>query len=211
MFRKTSIVGYGSGGHASVIIDIIKSQKKYKILGLIDKKNRKNKLLGIPVIGTDEDLKKIIKKTNKIFLGIANIKNTKKNFEIFNKLKRIGFEIISIIDKSSLISRTVSYGEGFKAFPKVIVNTNCKIGKNVLLNTGCIIEHDCILEDNVQVGPGAYIGGNVLVGKNSFIGLGSRVNNNINIGENCIVGSGSVVIKNIKNNQNFAGIPARKI
>ena len=45
------------------------------------------------------------------------------------------------------------------------MNVNCKIGKNVLLNTGCIIEHDCILEDNVQVGPGAYVGGNVLIKK----------------------------------------------
>ena len=30
------MVGYGAGGHAS-IINIIKSQKKYKIYGLIDK------------------------------------------------------------------------------------------------------------------------------------------------------------------------------
>ena len=142
---------------------------------------------------------------------MADINNTKKNFEIFLKLKKIGFKIISIIDSSCLISKTVKYEEGFKAFPGSIVNANCKIGRNVLLNTGCIVEHDCVLEDNVQIGPGAYIGGNVLIKKNSFIGLGSRINNNIKIGENCIVGSGSVVIKNIKKNQKFAGIPARKI
>ena len=37
------VVGYGAGGHASIIIDIIKSQKKYKIYGLIDKKISKKK------------------------------------------------------------------------------------------------------------------------------------------------------------------------
>jgi sugar O-acyltransferase (sialic acid O-acetyltransferase NeuD family) len=211
MTKKIKLLGYGAGGHASVIIDIISSQKKFKIVGLIDKKISKKKLLGIPVIGDDNNLFHLKKKTNKIFLGVSDILNPKKNYEIFLNLKKIGFEIISIIDQSCLISKNVKYGEGFKAFPGSIVNVNCKIGKNVLLNTGCIIEHDCILEDNVQVGPGAYIGGNVLIKKNSFIGLGSRVNNNITIEENCIVGSGSVVVSNIKKNQKFAGIPAKKI
>lgn len=205
------VVGYGAGGHASIIIDIIKSQKKYKIYGLIDKKISKKKILKIAIIGTDQDLKKILKKTNKIFVGVADIKDTKKNFEIFKKLKKLGYKIISVIDSSCLISKNVKYGEGLKAFPGAIVNVNCKIGKNVLLNTGCIIEHDCILEDNVQVGPGAYVGGNVLIKKNSFIGLGSRINNNIIIGENCTIGSGSVVTKDTKSNQTYAGVPAKKI
>ena len=52
------VVGYGAGGHASIIIDIIKSQKKYKIYGLIDKKISKKKILKIATIGTDQDLKK---------------------------------------------------------------------------------------------------------------------------------------------------------
>ncbi len=211
MIKKIKVLGYGAGGHASIIIDIIKSQKKFRILGLIDKKISKKKLLGVSVIGNDDKLVHLKKKTNKIFLGVADILNPKKNYEIFLKLKKTGFKIISIIDQSCLISKTVKYGEGFKAFPGAIVNANCKIGKNVLLNTGCIIEHDCVLEDNVQIGPGAYIGGNVLIKKNSFIGLGSRINNNIIIEENCIIGSGSVVVNNIKKNQKFAGIPAKKI
>lgn len=211
MKKKQKAVVYGAGGHAGIIVEIISSQKKYNIIGLIDKKKRKKKILGLPVIGTDSDLKKIIKKTNKIFLGLADIKNLNKNFLIFKKLKKIGFKIISVVDNSSIISKSSVYGEGLKVFPGAIVNANCKIGKNVLLNTGCIVEHDCIIEDNVQIGPGAFIGGNVQIKKNSFIGLGSKVNNNITIGKNCIVGSGSVVIKNIPSGQKFAGIPARKI
>ena len=167
--------------------------------------------LKIPIIGTDRNLKKLFKRTNKIFLGIADINNTKKNFFIFKKLKKIGFKIISIIDKSSIISKSVIYGEGLKAFPGSIVNANCKIGRNVLLNTGCIVEHDCKISDNVQIGPGAFVGGSVEIKENTFIGLGSKINNNIKIGKNCTLGSGSVVIKNIADNQTHAGNPAKKI
>lgn len=211
MKKKLKVIGYGSGGHAGIIIDIIKSQKQYDIIGLIDKKISKKKKHNLPIIGVDKDLKKLINKTNKIFLGLADINYPKKNYIIFQKLKKIGFNILSIIDKSCLISKTTIFGEGFKAFPGAIVNANCTIGKNVLLNTGSILEHDCKIEDNVQVGPGTFIGGNVLIKKNTFIGLGSRINNNIKIGENSIIGSGSVVITDIPNNQKFAGVPAKKI
>ena len=89
MVKKYKIVGYGAGGHASIIIDIIKSQNKHKILGLVDKKKNIKKLLGLPVIGNDKDLKKILKKQIKIFLGVADIHNTKKNYQIFKKLKKL--------------------------------------------------------------------------------------------------------------------------
>jgi acetyltransferase EpsM len=35
------------------------------------------------------------------------------------------------------------------------------VGKNVILNTGCIIEHECVLGDAVHIGPGAVLAGNV--------------------------------------------------
>ena len=34
---KKKIIGYGAGGHAGVIIDIIEDNNEYKIEGLVDK------------------------------------------------------------------------------------------------------------------------------------------------------------------------------
>ena len=42
--KKENIIGYGAGGHAGILIDIIEDSKKYKIIGLIDKiQTRKKK------------------------------------------------------------------------------------------------------------------------------------------------------------------------
>ena len=38
---KKKIVGYGAGGHAGVLIDIIEDNNEYKIEGLIDKITKK--------------------------------------------------------------------------------------------------------------------------------------------------------------------------
>ena len=35
-----------------------------------------------------------------------------------------------------------------------IVNKNCKIGKNCIVNTGSILEHDTIIGDNCHISTG---------------------------------------------------------
>ena len=102
--RKKSIIGYGAGGHAGILIDILEDSKKYKIVGLVDKSLNCKTKHGVQVLGTDKILKKIYKKgIKKIFLGIADIQNIPKNIKIFDKLNTMGFEIISVIHKSSII------------------------------------------------------------------------------------------------------------
>ena len=209
--KKKNIIGYGAGGHAGVLIDILKDNKEFKIIGLIDKINKK-KVHGFKILGNDNELGNIIKKGIKnVFFGIAGIKNVKRNIKLYNKLESLGFNIVNIIHKSSIISKTTKMGKSIKIFPGVKVNSNVKIGKNVLLNTGCIIEHDCVIDDHAQIGPGAYLGGGAKIKKGSFIGLGARINQQLIIEENSIVGSGSVVTKNVKKNSIVAGVPARNI
>ena len=43
------------------------------------------------------------------------------------------------------------------------------IGKNCIINSGAIIEHDTNIQDNVHVSTNSTVNGSVLIGKNSFI------------------------------------------
>jgi acetyltransferase EpsM len=42
------------------------------------------------------------------------------------------------------------------------------VGKNVIINTSCIIEHECFLGDTVHIAPGAVLAGNVTIGERTF-------------------------------------------
>ena len=39
--KKKNIILIGAGGHAKVCIDVIESEKKFKIVGLIDNKKKR--------------------------------------------------------------------------------------------------------------------------------------------------------------------------
>ena len=65
--KKKNIILIGAGGHAKVCIDVIESEKKFKIIGLIDNK-KKGKFLNYDILGNDKILKKILKKIKYAFI-----------------------------------------------------------------------------------------------------------------------------------------------
>ncbi len=210
--EKIDLIGLGAGGHANVLIDIINKDEKYNFLGLIDSElsiSKNKNFKDINILGSDKDLEKFFKQgIVNIFLGIGFLDDTKKNKLLFDNVKKIGFNVISVIHHTAIVSSSVNLMMGVKIMAGSIVNPHTEIGNNCIINTGSIIEHDCYLEDHVQIGPGSRIAGNVRIGEGSIIGLGAKVIQGINIGSYSMIGAGAVVTKNVGSNIMVAGVPA---
>ena len=195
MIKK--IIIYGAGGHAKSCIEVIESQKKYKIIGLIGKKHELSKLImGYKVIGTDRDLRTLIKKTKNIIIGIGSIKQNDIRKKIFIKLKTLGFNLPKIIASTSYVSKNAEILEGSIIFHHCFINTGARIGKNCIINSGTIIEHETLISDHCNVATSVTINGNVSIGANTFIGSGSTIIQSIKIGKNSLIPMSSKVKKN---------------
>ena len=186
MAKKIIIIG--SGGHARSCLDVLLSDKKYKFLGFIDKNSSKRN-----IVGSDDDLKNIIKKVKHALIGIGQIKNYTSRFKIFKKLKKIGFKLPIVKSHNSYVSKLSSIGEGTIIMHGAIINAYAKIGKNTIINTGAIIEHDVVVGDNCHISTNVTINGECKIGNNTFIGSNSVVVNNIKIGKSKFVKSNSLI------------------
>jgi len=178
---------YGASGHAKVIIDILKSQRK-DIFGLIDDNVLINELLGYPVyheVGTRSPL-------------IISIGDNKTRKKIVERLGDICFE--TAVHASAILSDTCSIKEGTVVMQGAIIQSCSEIGSHCIINTGASVDHDCKVEDFVHVSPHATLCGNVTVGEGSWIGAGSVVIPGVKIGKWSIIGAGSVVIENVPDN-----------
>ena len=113
------------------------------------------------------------------------------------------------IHPSAILAASVEVGVGTVVMAGVIVNPFSHIGRHVILNTGCRVDHECVLGDYVHVSPGAVLAGNVTVGEESWIGAGAVVKQGIRIGARCTVGAGSVVLRDIPDDTVVVGNPAR--
>ena len=185
---KKKIVIYGAGGHAKSCIEVIESQKKFKIIGLIGRRHELNKkILGYKIIGTDKDIKKIKKITKNIVNGVGSIKTNSIRKKIFLKLKSIGFNFPQINASTSYVSSKAKIDEGSIIFHNTFINADAIIGKNCIINSGTIIEHDTIISDHCNISTSVTINGNAKVGSNTFIGSGSKIIQSIKISKNSLI------------------------
>ena len=179
---KKKIILIGFGGHASSCVDLIENSNKFEIIGFIGKNNEKNKIkYGYKVIGTDKELKEIFKTTNNAAICLGQIRDYKKRSNYFDNLKKIGFEIPTIVSKNSYISKKAIINEGSMIFHGSIINAGAKIGRNCIINSRSLIEHDVTIGENCHISTGTIINGNCKIGKSTFIGSGSVIKNDIKI------------------------------
>jgi sugar O-acyltransferase (sialic acid O-acetyltransferase NeuD family) len=205
-------VGIGAGGHAKVVIEILRLHETLEISGLldIDPGLWGTKQLGIPVLGSDDLLPSLFESgIRRAFIGVGSIGKNDIRKRLYERAHQLGFQITPCMHPSSVVSPSAVMGEGFIIMAGAIVNSAARIGANVIVNTGAIVEHDCILEDHCHIAPGAQLGSTVLVGEGAHIGIGASVRQGIRIGQNAIVGAGAVVVSDVPENTVVVGVPAR--
>jgi sugar O-acyltransferase (sialic acid O-acetyltransferase NeuD family) len=206
------IVVVGGGGHAKVLISVLKKSGSYELIGYTDVRDS-GELLGIPYLGTDSVLEKM-KETIAdccAAVGVGKVEVNAKRLGIVDRLVGLGFRLPVVISPHAVVNEDVTIGDGSVIFDGAVVNTGARIGRASIINTNSTVEHDCIIGDNVHLAPGANLSGGVSVGHNCMIGTGANIIQGIAICADCLIGAGSTVVKDITIPGTYAGIPASRI
>jgi sugar O-acyltransferase (sialic acid O-acetyltransferase NeuD family) len=206
------VVGFGAGGHAKVVIEILRSIQEYEIAGLLDTRKELwgTSVLGVEVLGDDSmtaDLKK--RGIDHAFIGVGTVGDALPRRQLYEKVSNFGFKIVPAIHAAAIVSSSAMISDGPTIMAGAIVNAEAIIGNNVIVNTGAIVEHDCVIGDHVHIATGARLAGGVHVGPGSHIGIGAVVRQEIRIGEGAIVGAGAVVVKDVPAGTTVVGVPAK--
>lgn len=190
---------YGASGHGKVVADIAR-RNGYKDILFID--DGDNEFIDFDTF--TQEFTNILH----IALGIGD---NKIRSHVYDKIKEAGYEVITLIDPSAIISPSVKIEIGTVVMPGVIINADTHIAQGSIINSGAVIEHDIELGAYTHISPNVTLAGGIKIGSFTHIGIGSSIIQNITIGDNVIVGAGSVVVKNIENSLVVVGNPASKI
>jgi len=202
----------GGGGHCKSVLDCLLQTNQYTGIGIIDRKDNIGKfILGIPIIGCDDDLVKLYEGYNYAFVTLGSIGDASLRIKLFNLIEKIGYEIPNIIDSSAVISKYVNMEKGIFIGKNATINAGAFIGKGSIINTSSTIEHDCVIGEFAHIAPGSVLCGEVQIGINSHIGARSVIKQQVNIGANTIIGMGSVVLHDIEGNKVAYGSPCKEV
>lgn len=204
--KKIYLFGYS--GHALVVEDCV-DKTQCEIVGYFDASENIENPLNIEYLGdeSERDLKSIVEE-NLVFPAIGSNDIRKK---VVLGFRNKGLNETTLQHDSSYVASSASIGNSSLVGPKAVVNPKAIIGDGVIINTSALIEHECVIGDFAHICPGTVLAGNVTIGSKAFIGANSTVKQGLSIGNNSVIGAGSVVLQDVKENEMWAGVPAKKI
>ena len=209
--KKIGIILVGGGGHCKSVIDVLVDSQEFKIIGILDLKDKVgSNLLGFPIIGTDEDIPKLIMKYKNFHITIGHILSNVNRVNLFNRIVSLGgsFPIIKAYDAQ--ISKYALIHPGSFIGHKAVINAGAKIGCNCIINTGAVIEHDSIVENHSHISTCVTVNADCQVGEGSFLSSHVVINRGVEIPPESRVYSGSIVTKSFKERGiSLKGIPAK--
>jgi len=205
------VVGLGAGGHAKVVLDILRQHPDYQILGLLDSDptHLGTEVLGIPVIGNDELLPKLrAQGVTHFFVGVGSIGSTALRTKLYQRGITSGLDPVTAIHPAATVAPSAILGLGATIMAGAVINPCAELGANVVVNTGAIVEHDCVIGDHAHIAPGACLLGGVRIGLACHVGAMAVIRQGITVGDAAIVGAGSVGGSDGPKGIKVLGVPA---
>ena len=200
----------GGGGHCHSVLDSVIAMGKFDEIGIIDTNDCA--YLGVKTVGTDDDLPGMFAEGwINAFITVGSVGNSSIRRRLYENVKRLGYNIPTIIDPSASVAGDVRIGDGVFIGKKSVINSGAALGNCSIINTGAIIEHDCKIGSFSHISPGAILCGQVYVGNDSHIGAGTVIRQQLSIGDNTLIGAGSVVVKDIGDNIKAYGNPCKVV
>ncbi|HUV15921.1 MAG TPA: NeuD/PglB/VioB family sugar acetyltransferase [Pelolinea sp.] len=198
-FDATKVIIYGGGGLSKMIIEAVRVQGVYQIVGVIDDNLKKgDEIIGSPVLGGADVLGDLFNQGIRTAVNsVGGIGDYKVRLEVFQKLAKAGFISPVIVHPTAHVDPSARLDAGVLVLAQSYISGNAKIGMGTLINNSVVISHDCILGVCTNFSPGAMIAGDATVGDFTQVGMNATINIGLHVGTECLIGNGATVKKDV--------------
>ena len=206
------IILLGAGGHARML-QVFLSRAGHRVLGCVSPAPSEMQKYGDDLEWLGDDAWLAEQKDDSVHLvnGIGSVGTTESRKRAFLAASETGRCFLDYLHPSATVDAKISTGTGLQILAGAIVQPGCRIGKNVLVNTGAVLEHDAELADHVHVAPRACVCGGASIEAGGHIGAGAVVLQGCTIGRDCVIGAGAVVTADVAPDTTVVGVPAHPV
>jgi acetyltransferase EpsM len=209
--KKPACIIVGCGGHGRVVLDIMMRAQQFDVVGFVDSNpaTHGRRVDGLKVLGDLEVLPDLHRQGTHCAIVAIGDNGTRRAFA--DQIEGMGFELINAIHPSANLAHNVTVGRKVGIAAGALVCAHCQIGDSVILNTGCIVDHESMIGTAAHICPGARLAGRVTVQAGAFVGIGATILQTLRIGCEAIIGGGAVVIRDVEDMSTVVGVPARTL
>lgn len=189
----------GAGGHARVLQELAQASGR-QFLGVCDPhlaSQGETTWRGLPVLGGDEALEEIDPTSVGLVNGIGQLVGSQARRDLYERLNTAGFTFPPLVHPAAWVACSATLSEGVQVMAGAIVQPDCRVNRNVIINTRASVDHDCVIGQHVHIAPGATLCGGVQVGEGAFIGAGAVIIQGIRVGVGAVVGAGVTLTRDL--------------
>lgn len=191
--EKEPLVLIGGGGHCKACIDVIEATGTWRILGILDLAERVGeKVLGYPIIGTDNRIRQFATDGARFLVSIGQIRAVEPRRRAFELVKSSNGKFATIVSPLAYVSPSAVLGAGTIVMHRALVNASAAIGDNVIINTLALIEHDAVVGDHCHISTAAVVNGCAAIGSGSFVGSNAAVVQGIAVPNDTFIPAGTL-------------------
>lgn len=198
------IVILGNGGHAKVVLDVLRLLDCV-VAGWAGR-DLEPVWRGLPRLGTDDDSWSEDPTKYAIAVGIGDRVARRQVQERFEER---GFYCPAIYHPAAYIATDCVAATGVQVMAGAVIQPDCRLGRGVLVNTGARVDHDCQLGAYSHIAPGAVLCGGVVLGDGVLVGAGATILPGVTVGYGAIIAAGAIVLTDVDDEVTVAGVPAR--
>jgi acetyltransferase-like isoleucine patch superfamily enzyme len=139
-----------------VVLDVLINQGAHDVVGFIDS-NREltgHRMDGCKVLGDMAALPGLCDQLG-VQAAVVAIGDNGIRREFSEQVERMGLALLNAIHPSANLARNVTLGSNVVIAAGALVCTHCEIGDSVILNTGCIVDHESMIGTATHICPGA--------------------------------------------------------
>jgi UDP-perosamine 4-acetyltransferase len=206
---QTPVVVIGAGGHAKVVIELIRAQGRYDVVGCTDREPERGDVVGAPILGSDDVLPALYEQgVRHCFIALGDNALRRK---VAAQVTALGFELVNAISPKAVVSPTARLGRGVAVMAGAVINAATVVEDLAIINTRAAVDHDCQIGEAAHVAPRAALAGGVRIGPRALVGAGATVVPGVSVGEATVIGAGATVISNLGPNLVVVGVPAKPL
>jgi sugar O-acyltransferase (sialic acid O-acetyltransferase NeuD family) len=146
-----------------------------------------------------------------LFVALGYARGNTLRRDKYLAARAAGYTLPSHVSPHAIVVNDGRIGDNVLVMEGGVVQPYAEIGANVTLWSGAQVAHHSRLADHVFVAPGATIAGHVNVAERCFIGANATLRDHVTVAAGCVIGAGAVVVADTEPGGVYAGNPARRV